>query len=443
MLANERDRFRSSLSCLAALALIALPACGDDEGETGEGTASGSTSTGDEPPTTTPPQTTTADSSTSSASETAADTAESTAAETADTSAGDTETPVCNADPATPWAAPEWETNAAASLALRAQLDMLTGDPTMRGAETGAVVVDAAALDAAWTAGDPSLADVAHPGFAPIAADAFEEFLEVIEAGDQDLMNAALTAWEPGEAGGIWGDADRGINEGGLEVRQIVDKGGFSGGLMYAYALGLTTGEIDEGTIDAIAAAWGTNAALDPEAMPTDAANYSYQMGFHADMAAALTAAKAYAQDDACGAERDEAIVTFFRLWEQSMLARLVFYGNRAAGKLLTASDQTGFADVLHDLGEGAGVGLGFYGLPDPSEGPLAGAGRTITDADLEAIAAALGIDLADLGASTTGTFLESLPMYEAAVEEMEGVVMDAYGIDAATLQTYRMPTPG
>jgi hypothetical protein len=444
MLAIERDRFRSCLSGLTVLALIALPACGDDGGETGDGTTSGSTSSTGEPPTTTPPQPSTSEgSSSASGSSTAADTEEPTADDTADDTSSDTETPVCKADPTTPWAAPDWETTAAASLALRAQLDTLTGDPTMRGAETGAVVVDAAVLDAAWTAGDPSLADVAHAGFAPIAADSLEEFLEVIEAGDQDLMNAMLTAWEPGEAGGIWGDANRGINEGGLEVRQIVDKGGFSGGLMYAYAIGLTTGEIDAGTIDAIAAAWGANDLLDPMGMLTDSANYSYQMGFHADMAAALTAAKAYAEDEACGAERDEAIVTFFRLWEQSMLARLVFYGNRGAGKLLTAADQTGFADVLHDVGEGAGVAIGFHGLPDPSEGPLGGAARTITDADLEAALGALGIDPTDLGLSTTGELLESLPSYEAAVEEMEGVVMDAYGIDAATLQSYRMPTPG
>jgi hypothetical protein len=380
---------------------------------------------------------------TTSGSSTVADT-EPTADSTVDTTAGDTEATACTVDPATPWAAPEWETNTVVSLALRAQLDTLTGDPTMRGAETGAVMgVDATVLDAAWTAGDPSLADIAHPGFAPIVASSFTEFLDVLAAGDQDLMNAMLTAWEPGPAGGLWGDSNRGINEGGLEVRQLVDKGGFAGGLLYAHALGLTTGEIDGATIDAIAAVWGSNAMLDPKAMPTDSASYAFQMGFHADMVAALTAAKAYAEDPMCGAERDEAIVTFFRLWEQSMLARTVFYGNRAAGKLLMAADQTAFADVLHDLGEGVGVAVGFHGLPDPDAGPLAGAARTITDAELEALVGALGVDLADLGVSTTGEFLESLPAYEAAVEEVEGVVMDVYGVDAATIQTYRMPTPG
>jgi hypothetical protein len=429
----------SSLSYLVTVALLAVPACGDDTGGTGEGSGSESTSTGPAP-TTDPPQTSTMD-DTSSSSSTAGDTVEPTAEDTVDTTAGDTETPACKAGP---WEAPDWEANAAASLALRAQLDMLTGDPTMRGAETGAVVVDdiAVLLDA-WEAGDPSLADAAQPGFLALAELAFAEFMEVLAAGEQDLMNAMLTAWEPGPAGGIWGGSDRGINEGGLEVRQLVDKGGFGGGVMYGYAVSLTTGDIDAATIDAIAAAWGANAALDPKGELTDSASYSYQMGFHADMAAALAAAKSHAEDPACTAERDEALVVFFRAWEQSNLARLVFYGNRAAGKLLMAADQSGFADVLHDLGEGLGMLIGYYGLPDPSDGPLSGGARTITDADIEAIAAALGVDLADLGASTTGTFLESLPTYEAAVEDLEGVVMDVYGIDAATIQSYRMPTPG
>ena len=31
-------------------------------------------------------------------------------------------------------------------------------------------------------------------------------------------------AWTPGEAGGLWGDDARGINEGGLEVRQLIER---------------------------------------------------------------------------------------------------------------------------------------------------------------------------------------------------------------------------
>lgn len=340
------------------------------------------------------------------------------------------------------WTAPDWDANAADALAMRAQLDALTGDALMRGAETGAVAL--AGLDdlvAVWD-GTPSLAEAANPGFVAIAEGALGEFVTVIAAGEQDLLDDQ-GAWAPGPDGGIWGESDRGIDEGGLEVRQLVDKGGFSGGVLYAYALGLTEGEIDTGTIDAIAAAWGSDAALDPKAMPTDAASYAFQMGLFGDMATALGDAKAYAADEACVAERDAALVSFFNQWEQSMYARLVFYGNRAEGKLLVAVTDSEFADVLHDLGEGIGVAVGFRGLPDPATGPLAGGGRIIADADIDAIMTAFGVDLADLGASTTGLFVESLPNLETAVEAAEGVVMDVYGVDIATIQMYAMPTPG
>jgi hypothetical protein len=339
------------------------------------------------------------------------------------------------------WSAPDWSSNAATALALRAQLDTLVGDPTMRGAETGTVSVTLEDLMAAWD-GDPSLAAAANPGYVPVVEAAFAEFLDALAAGDQELLDAG-GLWMPGAAGGVWGDDDRGINEGGLEVRQLVDKAGFAGSLMYHYAVTLTEGEITPATLDAIAAAWGTNAELDATGELTDAAGYSYDMGFHGEMATALTAAKAYADDPMCVAERDDAIVTFFQLWERTAVARTVFYGNRAAGKLLAATTGTEFAGVLHDLGEGVGITAGFRGLPEATAGPLAGASRILTDADVDAIMAAYGVDLDDLGASTTGQLLESLPALEAANETVAGVAMDVYGLDAATVAGWIMPTPG
>jgi len=299
-------------------------------------------------------------------------------------------------------------------------------------------------LEAAWD-GTPSLADAASPEFATFVALAFEEFVAVIDAGEQDLVDAQGD-WSPGEAGGVWGDSDLGINEGGLEVRQFIDKGSFGGGLLYAWAVAQTEGDIDAATVDAIAAVWGNNAALDPMSMETpltDAANYSYQMGFHGTMVAALADAKAFSADAACTAERDAALVQFFNLWEQSMLARTIFYGNRAAGKLLVAQTDTQLADVLHDLGEGLALTLGFVGFADPASGPLAGAGRIIADEQVLDLLGAYGIDIDAPGSSTTGVLLESLPNLEAANEAAQGVVMDAYSVDAGVIQTYLMPSAG
>jgi hypothetical protein len=436
---RTRSRFLS-LSC--GLAATLAVACGDDGSADGDESESSGDSTSADSTSADPsgPDDSTSDDPDGSDT-TAADTGGST--DDAGSESSETGQAVCEVTPGA-WAAPDWDANTVDALAVRAALDALTGDPLMRGAETGAVVLGGLEdLTAAWD-GTPSLADAASPGFAAIVDQSFVEFVDIIAAGEQDLIDAG-GAWSPGPAGGVWGDSDRGINEGGLEARQLVDKGAF-GGLLYAYAVGLTEGEIDEATIDAIAAVWGNNATLDPEdaKVPlTDAANYAFQMGFHADMAAALTAAKAYAPDAACTAERDAALVTFFNLWEQTMYARLVFYGNRAAGKLLAATTDTEFADVLHDLGEGIGVAIGFHGMPNPASGPLSAGVRIISDADVEAAMGSLGVDLGALGASTTGFFVESLLDLETGVEGVEGVVMDVYGVDAATIQTYRMPTPG
>src|SRR5688500_4534117 len=180
------------------------------------------------------------------------------------------------------WSAPNFATNAAEPLALRAQLDMLTGNPTMRGAESGTVVVDDVAdLNAVYNGGTPALSSIVSPAMDAIVDDAFAEFVPAILAGQRDLIDD--TGWNPGTDGGIFGMRRAAFNPGALEVRQIVDKGLFAGGGLYRYALGLTEGTIDEAMIDKLAAAWGSNATLDPMMMPQDSANYSFRMGFHAN----------------------------------------------------------------------------------------------------------------------------------------------------------------
>jgi len=345
----------------------------------------------------------------------------------------------CSVTPGT-WAAPSFATGAADALALRAQLDEL--GTLMRGAEQETMTVDDIAdLTALFEAGDPSLGGVVTAGYAPVVEDVFADFVALALAGVQDLVDDE-NQWTPGESGGLFGDDTRGLNTGGLEVRQLVDKGVFAGAGMYAYALGLTEGPIGESTIDALAGAWGSNETLATDE-PTDSANYSFAMGFHAEIAEALTRARAFAADDACAAERDAALVTFFRAWEQSMVARTVYYGNLAAGLVAAAATDTERANALHELSEGIGLTLGFHGLQDPASGPLAGAGRVLTDADVEAIAAALGVDLADLGASTTGEFLEDPAALQIGVESVEATVIEVFDLTPADILTYRAPTEG
>jgi hypothetical protein len=444
-------RFRTLHLSTALLLLAGCPndGEGDEDSDTEGDTETPSTSS----PSTSSPSTSSPSTSSPSTSATETDPTDTDPTDT-DTDPSDTdessssgEPVVCEVTPGE-WAAPNWDKNTVAEQTARAALFNLTGAPLMDGAEDGAVVVDSVDdLTAAYMAGDPNLASITNPGYQSILDMSFVEFVEVIAAGEQELADfEPMVTWTPGEEGGIWGTSNRGVNEGGLEVRQLVDKGLFAGGGFYYHATLLTEGDIDEATIDRIAYIWGNDAALDPVDKKTpldDGASYSYAQGFHALMAAELTNAKAYAADPMCEAERDAALQEFFRLWETSMVSRFVHYMQVANEEILAATNGTGLAAAIHELSEGIGLVVGYYGLPAPASGPLSGGSRVITDADIDLIATALGVDLADLGASTTGLFVESLPNYETAQEAAEGVVMDVYGVDAATLAAWRAPTPG
>jgi len=348
----------------------------------------------------------------------------------------------CTVTPGAAWDAPSFETNAATALALRMQLDTLVGDATMRGAESGDVTVDDVTdLTGPFGAGDPSVEDVTTTFYAGITADVFEEFVELIGVGELDLVDGD-GAWAPGAAGGIFGSSRRGINEGGLEVRQLADKGLFGGAALYNYALTLTEGDLDQATIESLGALWGTNQALDFDTR-TDSADYSGDMGYHAPTVQELVAAHAYAADDACAAERDEAIVAFFRTWELSLFARFVYYANAGSTGIAAATNDDDVAGALQALAEGIGLGLGFRGVDSPASGPLAGAGRVTTDAQIDAMMTSLGVDTADLGASTTGEFVSDPTSFSDAVVEVEAEVGTAFGLDSAAVEAWRDPTAG
>ena len=344
----------------------------------------------------------------------------------------------CDVTPPNSWSAPDWDAHTVEALALRAQLDTLTGAANMRGAEEDMVTIDDVAdLDALMAAGDPSLDDVASPGFAPVVDDAFSEFVELLAVGPADLVDNDAGAFTPGAEGGIFGTDRRGINEGGLEVRQLVDKGLFAGGGHFHHAAGLTTGSLDVATLDAIAAIWGGNATMDAT-MLADSANYAHAMGYFEEGLNALIAARAYAADAGCTAERDASLRTFFGVWEESMFARFVYYANAAATIVQGGTTDDDIASALHELSEGLGLVGGFHGLTVPTAGPLSAWQRAARDADVEGVTKAMGVDLEDLGASTTGTIVVDPAMLQAAVTMAEGVLMTAFGLSASELAAWR-----
>jgi hypothetical protein len=378
----------------------------------------------------------------------------------------DTAAATCEVTPGA-WSAPNFAANAADALALRAQLDLLTGNPNMRGVETGAVDIDlddSGTVDAGeiaalktrllevYLGGNPGLAAQAHPNMNAMVIDAIDEFAKAAAVGPTDLV---VTTWTPGTDGGLFepvcttdpcaaGTSPRraAFNPGGIELRQVVDKGLFAGGGLYRYAISLTQGPIDEATIDKIAAAWGSNDTLDPLVSKTDSANYSFSMGFHGTIATQLTAAKAYAADANCTTERDAALVAVFRNWEQSMIARHVHYTSAGSEGLANAGADDLVGDknraaALHEFAEGLGLAIGFHGMPNPTSGPLT-TGRTITDADIEAILTSLGVNRTNLAASTVGNFVADTSAFSTAQIAAETRIKTVYGISDADILAYR-----
>lgn len=358
----------------------------------------------------------------------------------------------CSVTPDSTWGAPSWDENTAEPRALRDRLAALTGPALMRGVETGAVALTASAdLSAAYEAGTPSLASVTTTYFDGKVDDVFDEFGAAVGAGAQDLVDAAGD-WAAGEEGGIWSTDTFAFNEGGLEIRQILDKGLFGGGALYRYAIGLTTGDIDAATIDALAAAFGANSALNPgpsnDPLPDNqnvvSANYVYRMGLYGQAKQALIDAKAYAGDAACTAERDNALQRFFDVWERGLFARFVLYSNDGATGVAEAMDDDALAEALNVQSEGIGLVLGFHALPDPASGPLRGRVRRMTDAQIASVLSALGVDVdGDLGDATIGQFVADPLGYASAVTQVEDVIAEAFDLSPADLESYREPTAG
>lgn len=360
-------------------------------------------------------------------------------AETDTEDTDDTNVTACTVTPGS-WSAPDWDTNAATALGLRARIDVLAVTAMREGEQGTRTFSGIADLEALMEAGDPSLDELVTDAYAPVVADAFADYLDVLAAGAVDLVDDGDGSFVGGEAGGIFGTSLRGIQEGGLESRQLVDKGLFGGGLLYPWALALTEGPISPATMDAIAAAYGADATLTAAGTLTDSASYAAGIGLFEAFAGPLADAKAYAADPDCDAERDAALVEAFRAWEFALVGRTVFYVNGAAARMASASSENDVAEAIHGVSEGIGLLAGLVGVPDPSSGPLAGGAVRATDADLTDMLDALGVELGDLSGATTGEICASPTALAAAQTALETEVKGTYGLSDEDIADLRAP---
>jgi len=290
----------------------------------------------------------------------------------------------CEITVPTGWDSTGFETNAATELSLRAQLLALYArtDVATHATPTPTGITDLTEL---FDAGDPSLRDVMTDTYETITLDLFERFIPTVGV----VLDPTVT-WNPtpsvsdvggrlcGPAGtdtsGCWN-----FTPGGVEARQVIDKGAFEAAL-YHQAYLLSTGDITPATIDRVAALFGANADFDVDGTNVHAANYAKGMGFYGVVRGHLIAAKAYAADAPnCATQRDEALAAALLSWEQSQYARFVYYANRAFTVYASGTaTQAQNAETLHWLAEGLGLIYGFKGLPTDA--------RVITDSEIDAI---------------------------------------------------------
>jgi len=191
-----------------------------------------------------------------------------------------------------------------------------------------------------------------------------------------------------GEDGGLLGT--RLLDENGLELEQMVQKGSF-GAALYNHAITVINGDLSSSAaIDKLVEIHGTDVDFDVTAT-TAAATYSRrrsnldaQTGLFFDIKTNLITAKAAIEagsdyDDV----RDQALADYLLNWEKSNFATVIYYANATKNQLQDAagiSDPTEQAEALgnalHAYAEGVAFAHGFRGVSQ----------KQITDAEIESI---------------------------------------------------------
>lgn len=277
--------------------------------------------------------------------------------------------------------------NAADALALRTALKNLN-DPMKSAEASTAVTVTAAQLEALWTAGTPSLQSISAPGHRAVVSEVFTKF-----------ALASGNAWTPVDPaagpGGVYGSWI--FTAGGVDLRQLMEKGLFGGG-HYAEAARLMTPAATPADVDQMLALFGANPTfpMDDKA-PTDpdvhTAVYAKRRTnpaaatpgpYLAIKAAFISARAATAGGAECAPQRDAAFVTIREQWERTLLGTVVYYMTSSAMTLEkpapTAAEK---ASALHGIGESIGFLRGLRALPASQ--------RVIGDAELDQVLTTLG----------------------------------------------------
>jgi hypothetical protein len=267
-----------------------------------------------------------------------------------------------------------YDANVFAENAVITELSSMTADVNDAEANAQSSLVSAIEYPA-------NLSAVTLPAYRSLVNDWLVELVKA--ANDDDaFQNPGSGTPVMGEEGGLLGS--RLLDENGLELEQMVQKGSF-GAALYNHALTVIDGDLsDPASIDKLVEIHGTDPTFNP-ANTTAAATYSRrrsnqttETGFFYDIRNSLITARAAIEGgEAFNAQRDEAINNYLLAWERSNFATVIYYCNATKVQLQNAGDDPeALGNAMHAYAEGVGFTHGFRGI----------ANKQITDAQIDSI---------------------------------------------------------
>lgn len=284
-------------------------------------------------------------------------------------------------DVPTTYQSTNFATNVTAENTVVDELSTVTG--AVNDAESNAQTTPVAAIPYPAT-----LNAVTLPAYRDIVSVAIDNL--VLAANDDDgFQNPGLNGTPAaGEEGGLLGS--RLLDEHGLELEQMIQKGSF-GAALYNHALTVINGDLSNSSaIDKLVEIHGTEPTFDVSET-TAAATYSRrrsdldaETGFFFDIRDALLTAKAaIEQGDDFREERDQALEDYLNAWERSNFATVIYYANATRNQLTAAfalpegdDRDAALGNALHAYAEGVAFTAGFRGIAD----------KQITDAQIDSI---------------------------------------------------------
>ena len=238
-----------------------------------------------------------------------------------------------------------------------------------------------------------------------------------------------------GEEGGLLGT--RLLDEYGLELEQLVQKGSF-GAALYNHALTVINGDLDAAAIDKLVEIHGTEITFNP-ANTTAAATYSRrrsnltdETGFFFDIRNSLITAKTAIEAGSDYDEtRDQALADYLLAWEKSNFATVIYYCNATKVQLQAATalpdgseKEEALGNAMHAYAEGVAFAHGFKGLSQ----------KQITDAEIDSM---LSLLLAPEGqAPESYRFLNEVTLL-ANLDEIIDDIQSIYGFTNAEVTSF------